>query len=80
MPKLLILALALTGCTTASPTFGPNGEPLVFIECDYTGMSACYQEAARRCPYGYRTVAAVDTFTPGVLSSDTQKNLTVACQ
>lgn len=75
----LLICLTLAGCASSTNTYGPNGEPQVFIDCNLAGLNACYQEAAKRCPRGYRTVQVVDTFTPGVLSSHSEKNITVAC-
>lgn len=78
--RVIAITLLLVGCTTVTPTFGPNGERLVYIECDYTGMPDCYAMANKACPGGYRQVGKVDTFTPGLLSSSVSKNITVACQ
>lgn len=76
----ILPVLLLAGCATSTMTYGPDGEPLVFIECDSGTMTMCYDEARKRCPAGYEVVEAVNESKPGVLSTVTTRTLTVACQ
>lgn len=49
--NILPLALLLTGCVTASPTYGPDGRRAYTIECDGVQHSIgdCYQKAGQLC-------------------------------
>lgn len=55
---VLVAALALAGCTTATEIKRPGGRTELLIACGAsTPWSVCYKEANERCPQGYDTLS-----------------------
>ncbi len=83
MLKILLTMFGIihiTGCTTSTPIRTSTGEIQYYIDCEYDGMSKCYEEANKVCPAGYDVVEAVDRFIPGVFSNDRATNITIQCK
>ena len=69
----VVAASALSGCATSQQIQGPNGEPLMMIECgSAVSMGVCYSKAKEVCPNGYRSVSEESGFD--------RKTLKVSCQ
>ncbi len=60
MRFMLITAVAaagvLAGCATSQTVQGPNGTAYS-VRCPGNNIEACYAEAAKQCPSGYRIVS-----------------------
>ena len=55
---VILAALFLVGCASATKVMSPNGKPGYSVECNGTAvsMTACYEKAAEVCPKGYIVV------------------------
>lgn len=72
MRVMLIVGIVafLSGCVTAHPTVGPNGQQAFSIRCGAANPGGCYEKAGVVCPAGYNIVTAnrpqyLGTFSTG---------------
>lgn len=55
---MLVGALALASCSTATEIKRPDGRQELLVACGAsTPWSVCYKEANDRCPQGYDTIS-----------------------
>lgn len=77
--KKIIAALAtlmLAGCAFTTPTYDAKGNKTTEIRCSWAFPDACYKEADKICPAGYKTVRKDMDF--GMLKN--QHVLEIACK
>ena len=61
--KRVWMLLALTGCATVSPVYGPDGKAALLVECGGS-VSNCYRAAEERCKGPYSTISRDGTVVP----------------
>ena len=75
---LVSSVLVLSGCNNADSSLikGPSGNDGYVIKCGLGKSEVCYQEAAKKCPKGYKQ----ESFNVGDLRSYRQDMLVVTCK
>lgn len=62
MMVVFVLIFFIGGCVTTSSIPGPDNKQAFVIECGTMALSACYNEAAARCPNGYSLISSQPTY------------------
>lgn len=54
---VLVAALLVSGCAFTNNTYDDKGNPATEIRCSWAFPDACFREADKICPNGYRTIS-----------------------